>query len=360
MEKYVTDKKVEEKFGAIQRAMDAGEYDIVVKECGGLFETAFKKIFQEAVTLFGFKERNELLEKEKEKGEGKKGVDAFGFGELVGLFRETELMKKWAAISQRDIGLIENVNYAPIVKLRNDLVHHGGRCGKSDAELVFQYLKALYTAMGMTNIEEICHKAHNPVVIAEAPGNQRERANIILDRERGIILNEADNTRNMSCKVETINRMLSVAYKNTKELVGEEAAEKLLYDMGYDSGSAFGRVMYERWDIEKNDISVKEKLDEWCEFDSVVGWGRFRNNIEIDGYKRTLEGNLEISENFLCHKRKRNDVPICGFMKGYCDGVITELLGGLDVNISCDEGQCPLRNALMRVCKFNVTVTGWQ
>ena len=358
MEQYVTDKNVEEKFGAIQRAMDAGEYDIVVKECGGLFETAFKKIFHEAVALLEFKERNELLEKEKEKGEGKKGVDAFTFGQLVGLFSETKLMKKWAKISNRDVGLMEYVNFNSVVDLRNDVTHNMGRCGKADAELVFQYLKALYTAMGMTDIEKICYRPPVSRVPVEVSGDQKEKANITLLKEKGIILNEADNSRNMSCKVETINRMLSVAYSNTKELAGEEAAEKLLYDMGYDSGSAFGRVMYERWEMEKNEISFNEKLEKWCDFDSVVGWGRFKSSIVVNEDEGTLEGHLEIKDNFLCHNRKKTDVPICGFMKGYCDGVITELLGGLDVNIECDEGQCPLRNALRKVCKFSVTVTG--
>lgn len=356
MEQYVTDKNVEEKFGAIQRAMDAGEYETVVKECGGLFEAAFKKIFQEAVTLLSFEERSKLFEKEKEIGKEKKGVNEFGFGELVGLFRKTELMKKWAAISKRDIGLIESVNYNPVVDLRNDLVHHGGRCGKADAELVFQYLKALYTAMGMTDIEKICYKKPVRKVPNEVTDDQNEKANIKYVK-KGIILNEADNSRNMSCKVETVNRMLSVAYDNTKKLAGEEAAEQLLYDMGNYSGSAFGSVMNERWKMEKEKLSFGEKLEKWCDFDSDVGWGRFESKIVVNAEEETLEGSLEIEDNFLCDNREITDVPICGFIKGYCDGVISKLLGGLKVKVSCDEGQCPLRNALKEVCKFSVKVT---
>ena len=116
MQQNLTEKRVEGKFGLIQKAMDDHAYDVVVKESCGLFEVAFKKIFQEAVVQLNFEDRNYLLEKEKVIGKGKKGVNEFGFGELVGLFRETGLMKKWAEISNRDLGLIESVNYNSIAQ----------------------------------------------------------------------------------------------------------------------------------------------------------------------------------------------------------------------------------------------------
>ena len=45
--------------------------DVVVKESCGLFEVAFKKIFQEAVVQLNFEDRNHLLEKEKVIGNAK-------------------------------------------------------------------------------------------------------------------------------------------------------------------------------------------------------------------------------------------------------------------------------------------------
>lgn len=356
MEQNATNNKVEGKFSVIEKAMDDHAYDIVVKECCGLFEVAFKRIFQEAVVQLSYEERNALLEKERIIGKGKKGVHEFGFGELVGLLRETGLMKKWAAISNRDIGLIESVNYNSVVQLRNDLVHNGGQCGRIEAELVFNYVKGLYATLGIINMEKAISESFDTKAPVETTDNKKEFVNIVLIKDKGIIINQADNSRNMSCKVETINRMLSVVYTNTKDLAGEEAAEKMLYDMGYDSGSAFGRVMYDQWEMEDNDSSFEEKLAMWCDFDSVVGWGRFKSSIVVNEDEGTLDGYLEIRDNFLCHNRKRTDVPICGFMKGYCEGVITELLGGLKVYISCDEGQCPLKNALKKVCRFHVRV----
>ena len=61
MNQGVEDNKVEDKFSVIQKAMDAHAYDIVVKESCGLFEVAFKEIFQEALTKLDYEDRNLLL-----------------------------------------------------------------------------------------------------------------------------------------------------------------------------------------------------------------------------------------------------------------------------------------------------------
>lgn len=348
--------KVEGAFSTIQKAIDEHAYEIVVKECCGLLEVAFRKLFQEAVTTFNFEDRNNLLEEEKKIGKEKKGVNDFGLGELVGLFRETGLLKKWAKISNRDLGLISSLDFNSVVQLRNRLVHNGGECSRFEAELVFNYVKSLYATLGFINLEKAISKSFEAKGVTQDNEDNVELVNIALIKEKGIIVNQADNTRNMSCKVETINRILSVAYRNTVELAGKEAAEKMLYDMGYESGSAFGCVMYDKWEMENQEISFEQKLAKWCEFDSVVGWGKFASSITVDEEEGTLSGYLEIKDNFLCHNRKRTDEPICKFMNGYCDGVIMELLGGFDIKVCCDEKQCPLKNPLKKLCRLNISV----
>lgn len=354
----MTDKgRYEDKFSIIQKAMDDRAYDIVVKESCGLFEVAFKKIYQEAVvSLTSFEDRSLLFEKEKEIGKGKKGVNDFGFGELVGLFRETGLMKKWAQASNRDIGLIDTINYNSIVTLRNNLTHNGGQCGQVEADIVFTYVKNLYAMLGLFNMEDGIKAAFEPKQTTTVKGEERERVNIALIRERGIIVNQSDESRNVSYKVDTINRMLTVVYNKTKEMADEKAAEEMLFDMGYDSGSAFGRVMNDRWEMEKENVTYEEKFQRWCDFDSEVGWGRFKTTLSVDEEEGVINGSLEIKENFLCHNRKKNDVKLCSFMKGYCEGVLEELLGGLPVTVVCTTEQCPLKNAFKKTCKFRVDI----
>ncbi|MBR5799554.1 MAG: hypothetical protein IKY23_05780 [Lachnospiraceae bacterium] len=352
-------KNFEDAFGKIQQAMDRRDFDTVVRDCCGLFEAAFKKIYQEACSTLDFKTRQELMSKEAEIGKGNKGVNDFGFGELVGLYRETGLLKKWAKATNRDLGLIDSINYNSIVALRNKLSHPdyesmGKVCSIGDADLVYNYVKNLYATLGLFSMDEGIKAAFEAKTTTTVNGEEREMVNIALIRERGIIINQSDESRNVSYKVDTINRMLSVVYKKTCELADEKTAEKMLFDMGYDSGNAFGNVMNERW--ETNNITYEDKFKKWCDFDSEVGWGRFNSTLTVDEEEGKIDGTLEIKENFLCHGRKKNDVKICSFMKGYCEGVIEELLGGQPVTLVCVTEQCPLKNAFKKTCKYRVDI----
>ena len=106
--------QVQDKLSFIQDMIDKGEYNIVITESCSLFEMAFKKIFKEAVASFEFQDRNALMEAEQKIGKGNKGVNDFGFGELVGLNRESHLLSKWATYTNKDMGLINSINFGSI------------------------------------------------------------------------------------------------------------------------------------------------------------------------------------------------------------------------------------------------------
>lgn len=127
---------VEDKLSLIQRMLHAGDYDIAVKESCTLFEIVFRRIFQQAVVSLPFADRNHIFEMERKIGKGNKGVQDFGFGELVGLFRESKLMEKWSKHTSRDLGLIQTLNYSEIVNLRNRITHSGATCSRGEANLV--------------------------------------------------------------------------------------------------------------------------------------------------------------------------------------------------------------------------------
>lgn len=351
--------QVQDKLSFIQGTIDKGEYAVVVKESCSLFEMAFKKIFKEAVASFSFQDRNTLLEAERKIGKDKKGVNEFSFGELVGLNRECNLLSKWAEATKKDMGLIESINFNSIVKLRNALVHTednpNSSCNRYDAELVFNCLRNMYATLGFMNMDSAISNSFSTAKdsnIGKTPG-ENEMVNIALNRERGLIINQSDGTRNISYKVDTINRMLSVVYQKVCSLVSIDEAEKVLHEMGYDSGSSFGRVMNEKWELEDN-MSINDKITMWCDFDSEVGWGRFRNNLVVDEEEGTVTGTIDIHENFLCYNRKKDDVKICGFLKGYCEGVLEELLGGAQVTLTCSGEGCPLHNKLKKKCSYSV------
>lgn len=350
--------QVQDKLSFIQDMIDKGEYNIVITESCSLFEMAFKKIFKEAVASFEFQDRNALMEAEQKIGKGNKGVNDFGFGELVGLNRESHLLSKWATYTNKDMGLINSINFGSIVELRNSLVHKNDSkqvtCNRYDAELVFNCLRNMYATLGFMNLDSaITNSFSAPKEETPKANDGMELVNISLNRQRGIIINQMDGTRNISYKVDTINRMLSVMYEKVSELTSEEDASRILTEMGYDSGSAFGRVMNEKWELE-DDLNINDKITMWCDFDSEVGWGRLVNNLNVDEEEGTITGTIDINENFLCYKRKKTEAKICVFLKGYCEGVLEELLGGAQVKLVCSGTGCPLNNALKKKCSYQV------
>ena len=345
---------VNNKMGFIEQAYNLKQFDVVVKECCGLFEIVFKKIFSEALAQLPLQERIELIEEEKKIGELKKGVQEFGFGQLVGLFRKTNLMKKWAKCSGRDLGLIDSMNFNSIVELRNKLTHDGANCNEFEADLVYNYLKSLLASYGFVNLEKAISSSFEKLEDKRKPDINEKYAKIVLNEERGIIINEADGTRNISFKVDTINSMLESMYKFVLQNSNEHEAGKALFSIGYSGGNRFGKTMNGKWEL--LNLTYDEKITKWCEFDSVVGWGKYINNLHINGEECIIEGKLSVQENFLYCNRKKNDIKLCDFFRGYCTGVLEELLDGQSIEVICDGECCPQENPFKKICSLKINV----
>lgn len=144
---------VDDKLSFIQKVINTGDYDVAVKESCLVFEIAFRKIFQQAIVSLPYQDRAEILEIEKRIGEGKKGVQDFTFGQLVGLFRESKLMDKWSKYTSKDLGLIKSLDYSSIVSLRNRITHRGGTCTPGEANIVYEYLRNLLAELGLADLD---------------------------------------------------------------------------------------------------------------------------------------------------------------------------------------------------------------
>lgn len=348
---------VDDKMSFIQQAYELGQYAVVVKECCGLFEVVFKKIFSEAVINLPYKERVEVMEIEQKIGEAKKGVPDFTLGQLVGLFRQSDLMKKWAKCSGRDLGLLDSMNFNSIVDLRNKLVHEGAVCSQLEADLVYNYLKNLLASYGLVNLEKAISTSFEKKENKHTNKDEtvtNNYAKIVLNEERGIIINEADGTRNISFKVDTINSMLESMYKYVLNLSDKSEADRALYSIGYGGGSRFGKAMNSKWELQN--MTYEEKITKWCEFDSLVGWGKYENHLHINTLNGVIEGKLSVQENFLCCNRRKADVKLCNFLIGYCTGVLEELLDGQSIEIVCDCEFCPQENPFKKECSFKVNI----
>lgn len=225
--------------------------------------------------------------------------------------------------------------------------------------MVYNYLKNLLASYGFVNLEKAIStsfekREDNSGANDDNKKSNGEYVNIKLIEDRGIIINDADGSRNISFKVDTINSMLEAIYKSVLEISDKEKAVKALFNIGYEGGNQFGKIMNQKWELEE--ISFETKITKWCEFDSVVGWGKFNNNLSISEEDGSIEGNVSITENFLCNNRRKKDIKLCDFIKGYITGVLEELLNGVSLEITCDVSNCPQDNPFKKECKFELKI----
>ena len=172
--------------------------------------------------------------------------------------------------------------------------------------------------------------------------------------DRGIMINPEDHQRNVSFRTDTLINMMSGIYEKISEIADEEVAEQIFFNSGYISGKNFGERIDNQWNTGYSIEEIIKKLNKWCVFDSAVGWGKFTADIDFDEAEECLTGTLSINEAFIVDKSKKR--RICGFIRGYCSGVMETLIGSVDVELTCKE--CPLKNKFKCHCVFDIKAKG--
>jgi len=172
--------------------------------------------------------------------------------------------------------------------------------------------------------------------------------------ETGIMRNPKDGERNVSFRTDTFISMMGGIYEAVA--AGDpQKAQKIFFDCGYESGANFAERMTSKWGDCTDFAEIEQAVQQWCSFDSDVGWGKFEANIAFDAESETISGTLTITKAFIVdikHKRK-----ICAFIRGYCTGVLNTLLGGVDVELICRT--CPLVDKKINSkCVFDITMKG--
>jgi predicted hydrocarbon binding protein len=170
--------------------------------------------------------------------------------------------------------------------------------------------------------------------------------------ERGIMINPEDHQRNVSFRTDTFISMFSGIYDGVVDIVGSERAAEILYATGFQCGQAFAARLNSQWELSSGRMmTVADKLKKWCEFDSDVGWGKFTVAVEIDEEEGRFRAELAINECFIVDRKGKR--PVCGFVKGYCAGVIETLIGA-PVVLQCSS--CPMKSLFKSACRFEVTL----
>jgi hypothetical protein len=160
------------------------------------------------------------------------------------------------------------------------------------------------------------------------PSRDEQAASKVFDliKERGLLFNRSDKSRNVSFKVATLVNLLRHIYIGIKSMLKDEKeVDRIFEKAGYSCGIKFGAQMYETSQLSRYEVSDTDIVERWCEFDSDVGFGRFHNNLKFERSEHKLEvtGSINLSDNFLItSKTGEGVVHLCPFMTGYIQGVL--------------------------------------
>lgn len=274
---------VDGKLGLIQKLIDTRDYDVAVKESCTVFELVFRQIFQQAVVSLSYQDREHILEVERRIGKGTKGAQDFGFGELVGLFRESNLMDKWSKHTSRDLGLIRSLDYSSIVNLRNRITHQGASCSGGEANIVYEYLRNLLAVLGYAHLEGSINRSFSQTPAPVTESAQQPTADRLpkINKTHGkSMYSSSYATENKRLKIQS-NIFRDLDLRAFREVLDPYEATSDL--MGLDLGCASGHITNDRFGT---------YLDR---FRHVVG-------IDINGVKIEEANNGEYGSKFSFHE----------------------------------------------------------
>lgn len=212
-----------------------------------------------------------------------------------------------------------------------------------------------YFSKILDGIEGYCPRTNKKPQIQEAEDEITEKATKTIFEyipERGIMINPEDHQRNVSFRNDTLINLMGGIYEKVAGLVDENTAEDIFYSSGYAGGKNFGERIKNQWNFGYSLEEIKKKLDKWCKFDSAVGWGKFTIELNYNEQEDSLTGTLSISEAFIVDKVNKR--KICGFIRGYCTGVIQTLLDSPNVELKCKD--CPLKSMFKNSCVFEFCI----
>ena len=179
-------------------------------------------------------------------------------------------------------------------------------------------------------------------VISKLEENIRDNEKYIIkmflvNMKTGCMIN-SDNAPNISFRVDTINGIFDSFAESVKGAgLTQEQTDKIFFDAGLRCGENFGHTFNKYIDTYIDLEETRDRIYEWCSFDSSVGWGKL-------GYDPT-ENTITITNNF---ETKRHDSggkspTDCSFFKGYVAGVLSEIATrGRIPEVTCASGEnCP-------------------
>ena len=354
-----------------RRLYKTGEYKASAQYASTVLRDLLWFIHERTFTTADNVTKKSVLDK-MEKAELGGDLSKCDLGQFAKLYDVTGFRERLAH-SSIDFPLIHSFNLSSIAELVDASLSPDRGQEKLLRLAVQQILQLAITLAYLANVIELADDEFLDGGRDRAEGIDSDFAKLgykqqffLFHEERGLLVNTADQSRNVAFKVETFVRLVSKVFelivgklqeqKTSTKADAERAAREIICDAGRDAGERFGSSLVGQFQRQGLRLTMQEKVDKWCQFDSDVGFGRFSASEAIDTDSGEPNGSVRLSENFLILGRRYNDANICAFMKGYIRGVLCEL-SGMPLNVFHTKGDCAQFNQRNDdTCVFRISV----
>lgn len=234
-----------------------------------------------------------------------------------------------------------------------------------DTHLVKGYAELLAVALGQEAAAGEAFLKSLPEGVVQ-PGT---RPQFFLLKDQGILLNPADEVRNVSFRVETFCGLLDDLHRELLEAAGirdpsEVTKREALKQAGLDPGKRFGASLAAQMEVESPASDDAARIRRWCEFDSRVGFGGLEaKRIELGPEGNATAGTIEVAGNFLAAERQpkegsRGSRDLCPLLSGYIEGVLSKLLRSMPASVEVNHPRelCMYFEEDLSSCEFEFAI----
>lgn len=181
--------------------------------------------------------------------------------------------------------------------------------------------------------------------------------------EEGRLVNPEDQSWNVAFRRDTITSTFDRLYREIYEReysptkknkkLATKAAAKTLFETGASAAEEFGRYAGTglREGADGQTLSDEETIRKWCEFDSRVGFGKFRAVFDAAG----RSGEIRLVNSFLTANRAPEEPSLCPFMTGYITRVLQGIYGTENIKVTHSPENCSQQGKPACIFRFKPT-----
>ena len=145
----------EEAMNVIKNNFKAGAYTTASRDCASFIERAFRDVVRKTIPIMSERDRLRVLEAERKTGKGQKGLESFGFGEIISVIRETKFFDIWSEVSGTNLSAIKMINLTELNKCRINLAHGKGESNKQETLSLINNLNVIIETFGLLSLKNL-------------------------------------------------------------------------------------------------------------------------------------------------------------------------------------------------------------